>query len=191
MLSVAGPVYNQRYRTDGRCGPQFPAPGAPEFGECNPDADKDQEGPCCRPSTGWCGNVRGEEWGHCDCKDCIDFAAVKKQRQKYIVALKDEEKKQQEAAAEDAAAAADKAAAAADAAAALKPRYRTDGRCGPKFPAPGAPSFGECDPDADQDQKGPCCRPSSGWCGNVRDEEWGHCDCSDCIDFSRNPGAID
>ena len=116
--------------------------------------------------------------GHCDCKDCIDFAAVKKQRHVYIVALKDEEKKQQKA-------------AAADTAAALKPRYRTDGRCGPQFPAPGAPAFGECDPDADKDQKGPCCRPSTGWCGNVRDEEWGHCDCSDCIDFSRNPGAID
>ncbi len=47
-------------------------------------------------------------------------------------------------------------------------RWRTDGRCGPKFPAPGAPAYGECDPAADEDQKGPCCRPDSGWCGNVR-----------------------
>ena len=121
--------------------------------------------------------------GHCDCKDCIDFAAVKKHRQVYRVELKNEEKKQQEAAAEG--------AAAADAVAALKPRYRTDRRCGPQFPAPGAPAFGKCDSDADQHQEGPCCRPSNGWCGNVRDEEWGHCDCSDCIDFSRNLGALD
>ena len=32
-------------------------------------------------------------------------------------------------------------------------RFRPDGRCGPEFPAPGSPNFGECDPDADEDQK--------------------------------------
>lgn len=34
-------------------------------------------------------------------------------------------------------------------------RFRPDGRCGPNFPAPGAPLYGECDPTADADQKGP------------------------------------
>lgn len=52
-------------------------------------------------------------------------------------------------------------------------RFRSDGRCGPNFPAPGAPSFGECDPKVDADQKGPCCNPESGWCGNIRQVDWG------------------
>jgi hypothetical protein len=52
-------------------------------------------------------------------------------------------------------------------------RFRSDGRCGPNFPAPGAPSFGECDPKEDADQKGPCCNPESGWCGNIRQVDWG------------------
>lgn len=64
------------------------------------------------------------------------------------------------------------------------PKFRPDGRCGPSFPAPGAPSFGECDPHADADQKGPCCNPNSGYCGNVRHTSWGHCDCNNCVDFS-------
>ena len=60
------------------------------------------------------------------------------------------------------------------------------GRCGPNYPAPEAPAFGECDPLADADQKGPCCNPNSGWCGNIRGKHWGHCApaCTDCVDFS-------
>ena len=33
-------------------------------------------------------------------------------------------------------------------------RWRDDGRCGPQYPAPGAPTYGECDPNANADQKG-------------------------------------
>lgn len=60
----------------------------------------------------------------------------------------------------------------------------------PSFPAPGAPNFGECDPGADADQKGPCCRPDSGYCGNVRGVDWGHCDCADCVDYSLPPNKV-
>ena len=35
------------------------------------------------------------------------------------------------------------------------------------------------------DQKGPCCNPVSGYCGNARGVRWGHCDCETCVDFSR------
>lgn len=70
------------------------------------------------------------------------------------------------------------------------PRFREDGRCGPNFPAPGAPAFGECDPTADADQRGPCCNPESGYCGNLRQVHWGHCDCVGCVDYSQpNAGA--
>ena len=48
-------------------------------------------------------------------------------------------------------------------------RLQPDGCCGPSFGATGAPTFGECDPHADNDQKGQCCRPSSGW----QDHPWG------------------
>lgn len=26
--------------------------------------------------SGWCGNLRGVKWGHCDCKTCIDYSKV-------------------------------------------------------------------------------------------------------------------
>lgn len=63
------------WRDDGRCGPNFPAPGAPDFGQCDPLADADQKGPCCNPSSGYCGNIRGPKWGHCPpaCRDCVDY----------------------------------------------------------------------------------------------------------------------
>ena len=65
----------KRWRGDGHCGPNFPAPGAPDFGECDPTADANEKGPCCNPSSGWCGNIRGKSWGHCPphCKHCIDY----------------------------------------------------------------------------------------------------------------------
>lgn len=65
----------KRWRDDGRCGPKYPAPGAKDFGECDPNADENEKGPCCNPQSGWCGNIRGKSWGHCPpaCKHCIDF----------------------------------------------------------------------------------------------------------------------
>eukprot|EP00037_Helgoeca_nana_P030823 m.385405 g.385405 ORF g.385405 m.385405 type:complete len:757 (+) comp28275_c2_seq7:40-2310(+) len=65
----------KRWREDGRCGPRFPALGAPDFGECDPMADANEKGPCCNPKSGWCGNIRGKSWGHCPtaCKVCVDF----------------------------------------------------------------------------------------------------------------------
>lgn len=57
---------HKTWRDDGRCGANFPLEnGKPS--ECNPHADADQKGPCCRLDSGWCGNERGTEWGHCDC----------------------------------------------------------------------------------------------------------------------------
>lgn len=63
------------FRPDGRCGADYPAPGAPAFGQCDPHADADQKGPCCNPKSGWCGNIRGPSWGHCPpaCRDCVDY----------------------------------------------------------------------------------------------------------------------
>merc|ERR1719290_548719 len=56
--------------------------------------------------------------------------------------------------------------------------WRPDGRCGANFPAPsGEP--GQCDPEANANEKGPCCS-SLGWCGNSA----AHCDCPTCIDYS-------
>jgi hypothetical protein len=38
---------------------------------------------------------------------------------------------------------------------------------------------------ADANEKGPCCNPKSGWCGNIRGKSWGHCPtaCKVCVDF--------
>jgi len=47
------------WRTDGRCGPEFPQGGRP--GECDPYGG----GPCCSPS-GWCGGSPD----FCDCPGC-------------------------------------------------------------------------------------------------------------------------
>ena len=61
------------------------------------------------------------------------------------------------------------------------PDWRPDGRCGSQYPLDdGRP--GQCDPNADENGKGPCCSPF-GWCGNSRQ----HCPCSGCTDF-RQPG---
>ncbi|XP_069974043.1 protein SpAN isoform X2 [Penaeus vannamei] len=55
-----------RWRTDGRCGANFPLPTmAPS--ECDPDSDR----PCCS-DYGYCGN----SLSHCSCPDCIDFRNV-------------------------------------------------------------------------------------------------------------------
>jgi len=60
-----------RFRPDGRCGPNFPAPGAPAFGECKPTGNADQVGPCCNPVSGWCGNERGVDWGASNCRRLV------------------------------------------------------------------------------------------------------------------------
>ena len=56
--------------------------------------------------------------------------------------------------------------------------WRSDGRCGIKFPMNGKP--GRCDPDANANEKGPCCSSLS-WCGNTP----AHCTCKGCIDFTK------
>eukprot|EP00038_Savillea_parva_P026453 m.54205 g.54205 ORF g.54205 m.54205 type:complete len:197 (-) comp7513_c0_seq1:4888-5478(-) len=68
---------SSRIRPDHRCGPDFLAPDGTAYGECDPSVDADPGGPCCRPETGWCGNVRHKQWGHCDCSDCVDFGKVR------------------------------------------------------------------------------------------------------------------
>ncbi|CAH1252412.1 PTPRF [Branchiostoma lanceolatum] len=52
-----------RWREDGRCGPEFPAPGA-DPGECDPISLF----PCCS-AAGECGGTAA----HCKCEGCIDF----------------------------------------------------------------------------------------------------------------------
>ncbi|XP_078592912.1 peptidoglycan-recognition protein SC2-like isoform X1 [Branchiostoma floridae x Branchiostoma japonicum] len=56
----------QRWRSDGRCGPNYPAPSA-NPGECNPNSAD----PCCS-AWGWCGH----ESGHCDCSTCADYSGT-------------------------------------------------------------------------------------------------------------------
>ncbi|XP_019635478.1 PREDICTED: zinc metalloproteinase nas-31-like [Branchiostoma belcheri] len=61
-------LYNcdtQKWRTDGRCGSLFPAPGATP-GECNPHG----QFPCCS-ANGYCGS--GTDF--CDCPGCVDFTS--------------------------------------------------------------------------------------------------------------------
>jgi len=62
--------------------------------------------------------------------------------------------------------------------------WRPDGRCGANFPAPSGES-GQCDPQANANEKGPCCS-SAGWCGNSA----AHCDCLTCIDYSTADESI-
>ncbi|XP_035687284.1 scavenger receptor class F member 1-like isoform X2 [Branchiostoma floridae] len=52
-----------KFRADGRCGTEFPAPGA-NPGQCNPVSDR----PCCS-KYGWCGATSA----HCTCDDCMDY----------------------------------------------------------------------------------------------------------------------
>ncbi|XP_066296595.1 peptidoglycan-recognition protein SC2-like [Branchiostoma lanceolatum] len=54
----------QRWRSDGRCGPNYPAPDA-NPGECNPNAVDH----CCS-EWGWC----GRETTHCICSRCVDYS---------------------------------------------------------------------------------------------------------------------
>ncbi|XP_066269746.1 uncharacterized protein [Branchiostoma lanceolatum] len=56
-------VTGNRWREDGRCGPEFPAPGA-DPGECDPISLF----PCCS-AAGECGGTAA----HCKCEGCIDF----------------------------------------------------------------------------------------------------------------------
>ncbi|XP_019631581.1 PREDICTED: uncharacterized protein LOC109475420 [Branchiostoma belcheri] len=55
----------QKWRTDGRCGSRFPAPGATP-GECNPHG----QFPCCS-ANGYCGS--GTDF--CDCPGCVDYTS--------------------------------------------------------------------------------------------------------------------
>jgi len=74
----------KKWRDDGRCGPRFPAPGAPDFGQCDPAADANERGPCCNPVSGWCGNIRHKSWGHCppSCRHCVDYSPGSESRNK-------------------------------------------------------------------------------------------------------------
>lgn len=57
-----------KYRDDGRCGSNFPAPGA-AIGQCNPFFDQDSLGPCCS-IHGYCGD--GKEY--CEPEGSIDYS---------------------------------------------------------------------------------------------------------------------
>lgn len=189
---ISAGMSGSRWRDDGRCGPAFPAPGAAAFGECDPQGNGDQKGPCCRPDSGFCGNEPHPQWGHCHCADCVDFSVVASQRLAMLAQLTGEVATDTGALVDNLPANRKSDFAAPDAhtgiggvAVSTLAKFRPDGRCGPDFPAPGAPNFGECDPNANEDQKGPCCRIDSGWCGNIRNKRWGHCPpaCRDCVDF--------
>eukprot|EP00058_Branchiostoma_floridae_P005316 XP_002590804.1 hypothetical protein BRAFLDRAFT_78220 [Branchiostoma floridae] len=57
-------VVASKWRNDGKCGRNNPAPGA-NPGWCSPKSDK----PCCS-EYGWCGNT------HCTCSECVDYRKV-------------------------------------------------------------------------------------------------------------------
>ena len=108
----------------------------------------------------YCGNEQHPKWGHCHCADCVDFSLVAARRGEMLAQLAGR------AAGVDHALAAnhpdirkpapvksDPHTGEGGVAVAGLARFRPDGRCGPEFPAPGSPAFGECDPDADEDQK--------------------------------------
>ena len=62
--------------------------------------------------------------------------------------------------------------------------WRSDGRCGLNNPLDdGRP--GQCDPNANANEKGPCCS-SLGWCGNSD----AHCKCAGCQDFTVHGSLI-
>eukprot|EP00042_Codosiga_hollandica_P044274 m.432662 g.432662 ORF g.432662 m.432662 type:complete len:544 (-) comp56753_c0_seq1:50-1681(-) len=164
-----------RFRSDGRCGPKFPARDAPEFGECDPVADADQKGPCCNPNSGWCGNIRTVRWGHCDCIGCVDFSQTDQDRKHALI--QSSVLKARETVVKPAEAAPPPPPAKTSA---PLEWFRADGRCGPKYPSLSSPSYGECNPTVDSG-KGHCCNPDDGWCGTDRTT---HCGCPTCVDFS-------
>ena len=64
VLSSLSTDYPADYRTDGRCGPEYPGPNGEE-GICL----KDGEFPCCS-TAGWCGNTNE----HCEEKVHRDYS---------------------------------------------------------------------------------------------------------------------
>lgn len=56
----------EKWRSDGRCGVEFPMNGKP--GRCDPGGNGNRKGPCCS-IMGYCGNTAA----HCTCKECVDF----------------------------------------------------------------------------------------------------------------------
>ncbi|CAE7251790.1 GCS1 [Symbiodinium sp. CCMP2592] len=64
------------WRSDGRCGPQFPVAGSP--GECDPYGGA----PCCSPS-GWCGGSPD----FCECPGCRRFAKLEERSQTTAMAF--------------------------------------------------------------------------------------------------------
>ena len=57
------------WRSDGRCGADYPLKGRP--GGCDPKANANKKGPCCS-SIGYCGNTPN----HCECNTCTDFRKI-------------------------------------------------------------------------------------------------------------------
>merc|ERR1712038_1258171 len=147
-------VEGQDWRSDGRCGQRNPLQdGRP--GQCDPNANANEQGPCCS-SSGWCGNSDA----HCKCSGCTDFRtftpAGPNEFQniggfKSALALLRQQQQLND--------------------------WRSDGRCGQQYLLQdGRP--GQCNPNANANEQGPCCSSSS-WCGNSD----AHCKCSGCTDF--------
>ena len=61
----------------------------------------------------------------------------------------------------------------------MSPAWRPDGRCGYQFLSESG-KIGQCDPQANANEKGPCCS-SAGYCGNSA----AHCNCQSCFDYSK------
>eukprot|EP00058_Branchiostoma_floridae_P026062 XP_002611552.1 hypothetical protein BRAFLDRAFT_63809 [Branchiostoma floridae] len=168
--------YRPKWRDDGKCGKNFPAPGASP-GECNPNSDK----PCCS-SEGTCGNTDA----HCYCSGCVNYF-------KGIPPWRNDGKCGEKFPAPEGSPGqcnpkSDKPCCSSwgtcgNTYAHCKcsgcvdygpKKWRSDGRCGSRhYPAPGA-NPGQCNPES----SGPCCSPAF-WCGGSH----AHCKCSGCVNY--------
>ncbi|XP_035659247.1 uncharacterized protein LOC118404287 [Branchiostoma floridae] len=170
----------KKYRDDSRCGRYFPAPGA-NPGQCNPKGNE----PCCSAS-GFCGNTNA----HCTCSGCVDYKPKKyrddgKCGDSYPAPGANPGQCNPEGGKP---CCSDRGTCRGGNTAdfctcpgcvnyGLK-KWRTDFKCGPNYPAPGA-NPGQCDPNSGA----PCCS-AGGWCGGLPS----HCSCAGCRDYRTYTG---
>ncbi|XP_019641419.1 PREDICTED: uncharacterized protein LOC109482960 [Branchiostoma belcheri] len=161
----------REWRSDGRCGPDFPAAAA-DPGECDPNSDA----PCCS-SEGYCGSTDN----HCTCSGCKDYRPKWRNDWKCgpnFPAPGANPGQCDPNGSGPCCSSGGWCGSTADHCTCsgcidYRPKWRSDSRCGPSYPAPGA-NPGQCNPDSDR----PCCS-TSGWCGNTA----AHCTCSGCINY--------
>ncbi|XP_078602427.1 uncharacterized protein LOC144876722 isoform X1 [Branchiostoma floridae x Branchiostoma japonicum] len=167
--------YRPKWRDDGKCGKNFPAPGASP-GECNPNSDK----PCCS-SEGTCGNTDA----HCYCSGCVNYfkgipwrndgKCGEKFPAPAVSPGQCNPKSDKPCCSSWGTCGNTYAHCKCSGCVDYGPKkWRSDGRCGRRdYPAPGA-NPGQCNPES----SGPCCSASF-WCGGSH----AHCKCSGCVNY--------